>query len=75
MKIAKIFVASILVAALWVLPVIATEQSPKSEAMNRLNSDYPGLKVYSENDQLSRVYGKHFGYGTSPEERSAGYVQ
>jgi len=67
MKIAKIFVVSILIAALWALPLFANEQSPKSEAMYRLNSEFPGLKVYSENDQLSRIYGKHFGYGSSPE--------
>jgi len=66
MKSARIFVSSVLIAAIWILPVFASEQSARSEALYRLNTEYPGLKVYSENDQLSRIYGKPFGYGSSP---------
>jgi hypothetical protein len=67
MKIARILLASVLMVAIVCLPLLASEQSPKTEAIKLLNAEYPGLKIYAENDQISRIYGKPFGYGSGPE--------
>ena len=75
MKFAGNIVASVLMLAIACLPLFASEQGSKSEVISRLNTEYPGLKVYSENDQLSRIYGKQFGYGSSPEASARQFKQ
>ena len=66
MKFARIFVSSVMMVAILCFPLFASEQSLKIEAIYRLNAEYTGLKVYSENDQIARIYGKPFGYCSSP---------
>ncbi|UCE67063.1 MAG: hypothetical protein JSU85_03355, partial [Candidatus Zixiibacteriota bacterium] len=67
MKFAANLIASGLMVAIVCLSLSASEHNLSSEAISRLNAEYPGLKMYSENDQIARIYGKQFGYGSSPE--------
>ncbi|UCC80613.1 MAG: T9SS type A sorting domain-containing protein [Candidatus Zixiibacteriota bacterium] len=75
MKFARNLVASVLMVAVLCVPLFASEQSPKSDAIYRLNTEYPGLRMYSENGQISRIYGKQFGHGSSPEATAEQFRQ
>jgi hypothetical protein len=49
---------------------LAQAQSPthckmQAELTRQLQREYPGVLVYTEGDQVRRVWGKPFGYGSS----------
>ncbi|UCE66822.1 MAG: T9SS type A sorting domain-containing protein [Candidatus Zixiibacteriota bacterium] len=75
MKFGGNLAASVLMVAIACTPLFAFDHGSKSEAISRLNAEYPGLKMYSENDQIARIYGKQFGYGSSPEEAAERFRQ
>jgi hypothetical protein len=75
MKLIRNPIVLILVVIMAYLPLFASEQNSKREAIYNLKAEFPGLKVYSENGRISRIYGKPFGFGSNPEESAEQFRQ
>lgn len=75
MKFVGNLMALVLTVAVVCSPLFASEQSLKSDAINRLYAEFPDIEMYSEDGQISRIYGRSFGHGSSPEEAAEQFRQ
>jgi len=48
------------------MPGNAAEENAKNAAMQSLKARFPGVRIYSENGNISRVFGRNIGEGSSP---------
>jgi hypothetical protein len=46
----------------------------QAELTQQLQREYPGVLVYTEGDQVRRVWGKPFGYGSSAIDSAQAFV-
>jgi hypothetical protein len=58
---------------------LAQAQSPnalqvQAELTRQLQREYPGVLVYTEGDQVRRVWGKPFSYGSSAIDSAQAFV-
>lgn len=47
----------------------------KQAAIDELRSAYPGVRLYEREDRVTRVFGKKFGFGVTPEASANDFAQ
>lgn len=55
-----------ILAAAFISPCIAAEVNQKSAAIQALKAEVPGVRIYREGENISRIFGKKLIYGVSP---------
>lgn len=67
MKKVTVFALLLLLLASSFVNVAASEQNSKIDALRSLRTEFPGIRTYTEGQNITRVFGKRFGSGSSPE--------
>ncbi|MEE9554988.1 MAG: T9SS type A sorting domain-containing protein [candidate division Zixibacteria bacterium] len=67
MKKVTVFALLPLMLIALLMNVASSEQNAKSDALRSLKADFPGIRAYSEGQNITRVFGKQIGNGSSPE--------
>ncbi len=66
----RLVAGTLLLLCTWMLPVdaaMAAERQETTVARAQLEAAYPGLLQHQEGERITRLYGRPFGYGDSPE--------
>ena len=66
MRVFSIVALILVIPALLFSDGLANEENSQNASLSQLKMNYPGIRTYTEGDQITRVFGKPFGHGSTP---------